>query len=241
MEVYKSENIRNVVLLGHGSAGKTTLTEAMANLAGLTSRLGKVTDGNTLSDFDKEEIKRKFSISTSLIPVIWEGTKINILDTPGFFDFVGEAEEAAGAADAAVIVVNGKAGIQVGTRKAWELCEKHKRPRIIYITGMDQNDIEYKNLVDELKGLYGSKITPMSLPIRDGGFKGFVSVVRSKAFNFGPNGELIETDIPSNLQGPLEEFHDSLFESVAESSEEFMEKYFAGEEFTDAEINEAIT
>ena len=110
MQVYTSDRIRNVVLLGHGSVGKTTLAEAMAYLSGITSRLGSVTDGNTVSDYDKEEIKRKFSISTSLIPVEWDKVKINVLDTPGFFDFVGEAEEAAAAADAAVIVVSGKAG-----------------------------------------------------------------------------------------------------------------------------------
>jgi len=240
MEVYKSENIRNIVLLGHGSSGKTSLVEAMANLAGITSRLGKVTDGNTISDFDKEEIKRKFSISTSLVPVEWNKTKINVLDAPGFFDFVGEAQEAASAADAAVIVVSGKAGIQVGTRKAWELCDRFKLPRMIYVTGMDQNDVDYKKIVDELKELYGPKIMPMSLPIRDGGFKGFVSVIRNKAFNFGSKGELIETAIPGDLEGVMAEFHDALFESVAESSEEFMEKYFAGEEFTPEEINSAI-
>ena len=240
MDVYKSENIRNIVLLGHGGAGKTSLVEAMANLAGITSRLGKVTDGNTISDFDKEEIKRKFSISASLIPVEWKKTKINVLDAPGFFDFVGEAQEAASAADAAVIVVSGKAGIQVGTHKAWELCDRFKLPRMIYVTGMDQNDVDYKGIVDQLKEFYGSKITPMSLPIRDDGFKGFVSVIRNKAFSFGNKGELVETAIPGDLDVVMEQFHDQLFESVAESSEEFMEKYFAGEEFTEEEISSAI-
>ena len=124
MDVSRTDRIRNVVLLGHGGAGKTSLVEAMAYLSGITNRLGKVTDGNTVSDFDKEEIKRKFSITTSLVPIQWDKCKINVLDTPGFFDFVGEAEEAAAAADAAVIVVSGKSGVQVGTQKAWELCEK---------------------------------------------------------------------------------------------------------------------
>ena len=124
MDVYRTDRIRNVVLLGHGGAGKTTLVEAMAYLSGMTSRLGKVSDGNTVSDFDKEEIKRQFSISTSVVPIQWNDMKINILDTPGFFDFVGEAEEAAAAAVAAVIVVSGKSGVQVGTQKAWDLCEK---------------------------------------------------------------------------------------------------------------------
>src|SRR5699024_2307120 len=137
MDVYRTDRIRNVVLLGHGGAGKTTLVEAMAYLSGMTSRLGKVSDGNTVSDFDKEEIKRQFSISTSVVPIQWNDMKINILDTPGFFDFVGEAEEAAAAADAAVIVVSGKSGVQVGTQKAWDLCEKYKLPRMIFVTEMD--------------------------------------------------------------------------------------------------------
>ena len=119
MEVYTSDKIRNVCLLGHGGCGKTSLAEAMGYLAGLTSRMGKVEDGNTLSDYGKEEIKRGISISTSLIPLEWNESKINILDTPGFFDFVGEAEEAASAADAAIIVVSGKAGVEVGTERAW--------------------------------------------------------------------------------------------------------------------------
>ena len=122
MKVYRTDEIRNVVLLGHGGSGKTSLAEAMAYVSGATNRMGSVENGNTISDFDKEEQKRKFSLSTSLIPIEWEKAKINILDTPGYFDFVGEVEEAVSAADAAVIVVSGKAGVQVGTEKAWEYC-----------------------------------------------------------------------------------------------------------------------
>ena len=133
MNVYTTDKIRNVVILGHGGAGKTSLVESMAYLSGITSRLGNVAEGNTISDYDKEEIKRKFSISTSMVPIIWGDTKINILDTPGYFDFVGEAEEAAAAADAAIIVVNGKNGVEVGTEKAWDLCEKYKLPRFFYV------------------------------------------------------------------------------------------------------------
>src|SRR5574344_1912938 len=137
MNIYTTDKIRNIVLLGHGGAGKTSLVEAMAYLAGETTRLGSISEGNTISDFDKEEIKRSFSISTSVIPIEWEGCKINILDTPGYFDFVGEVEEAVSAADAAIIVVNGKAGVEVGTIKAWELCEEYKLPRFVYVTNMD--------------------------------------------------------------------------------------------------------
>ena len=165
MNVYTTDRIRNVVLLGHGGCGKTSLVEAMAYLAGMTSRMGKVEDGNTISDYDKEEMKRHFSINTSVVPIIWEDTKINILDTPGYFDFVGETEEAVSAADAAIIVVSGKAGIEVGTRKAWELCEQYKLPRMVFVTDMDIDEASYRQVVQDLQELYGKKIAPFHLPI----------------------------------------------------------------------------
>ena len=160
MKVYRTDEIRNVVLLGHGGSGKTSLVEAMLYVSGATNRMGKVTESNTVSDFDKEEQKRGFSISTSLIPIEWEKAKINILDTPGYFDFVGEVEEAVSAADAAVIVVSGKAGVQVGTEKAWELCDKYNLPRMIYVTEMDVDDASFRQVVEDLTAKYGKKIAP---------------------------------------------------------------------------------
>ena len=147
MNVYTTDKIRNIVLLGHGGCGKTSLVEAMAYLGGITSRMGKVSDKNTISDFGKEEQKRQFSISTWMVPIEWDGVKINILDAPGYFDFVGEVEEAISEADAAIIVVNGKAGIEVGTKKAWELCEKYKLPRMVYVTEMDVDDASFRQVV----------------------------------------------------------------------------------------------
>ena len=167
MKVYRTDEIRNVVLLGHGGSGKTSLAEAMAYVSGATNRMGKITDGNTISDFDKEEQKREFSISTSLIPIEWEKAKINILDTPGYFDFVGEVEEAVSAADAAVIVVSGKAGVEVGTEKAWELCDKYKLPRMIYVTEMDVDDASFRQVVQDLTDRYGKVIAPHFQPIRE--------------------------------------------------------------------------
>ena len=163
MDVYRTDRIRNVVLLGHGGAGKTTLAEAMAYLSGVTSRMGTVTDGNTISDYDKEEIKRKFSISTAVVPVEWQKTKINLLDTPGFFDFVGEVEEAVGVADAAIIVISGKGGVQVGAEKAWKFCEERNLPRMFFVTGMDNDDVSYREIVEKLQELYGKKIAPLQL------------------------------------------------------------------------------
>ena len=241
MNVYSTDKIRNVVLLGHGGVGKTTLTESMAHLSGVTSRMGTVTDGNTISDYDKEEIKRKFSITASVVPVEWNKAKINILDTPGYFDFVGEVEECAGVADAAIIVVSGKSGVQVGTEKAWNLCEANNLPRMIYVTELDNGDVSYRTIVENLQDMYGNKIAPICLPIReDGKFCGVVDVVKQAGFKFVGKGDLQNTDIPDQLTDELEHDHDSLMESVAESSEEFMERYFGGDEFTPQEIAEAI-
>ena len=150
MNIYTTDKIRNVVLLGHGGCGKTSLVEAMAYVSGLTTRIGKITDGNTISDYDKEEIKRKFSITTSVVPLIWQDCKINLLDAPGYFDFVGEAEEAVSAADAAIIVVSGKAGVEVGTQKAWDLCEKYKLPRMFFVSEMDVDHVNFSYFINSV-------------------------------------------------------------------------------------------
>ncbi|MDO4343667.1 MAG: elongation factor G [Eubacteriales bacterium] len=242
MKVYTTDRIRNVVILGHGGAGKTSLTEAMAYLSGITSRMGSVTEGNTVSDYDKEETKRKFSISTSIVPIIWGDIKVNILDTPGYFDFVGEAEEAAAAADAAVIVVNGKSGVEVGTQKAWELCEKYKLPRMFFISNMDVDNASFRQVVEDLEGLYGKKIAPIHFPIRENEkFVGYVNVVKKAGRRWAAKGEKVECDIPDYSMEYLEKYRENLLEAVAETSEEFMDRYFAGEEFSTAEIMAALT
>ena len=230
-----------MVLLGHGGAGKTSLAEAMAYLSGITSRLGKVTDGNTVSDYDKEEIKRKFSITTSVVPIEWGKVKINVLDTPGYFDFVGEVEEAVAAADAAIIVVSGKSGIQVGTQKAWELCEKYNLPRMFFVTEMDMDDVSYRQVVEDLTELYGKKIAPLHMPIReDGKFVGYVNIVKQAGRRYIERGQKKECPVPEYLEEYLEKYHETLMESVAEISEEFMDRYFAGEAFSVAEVSAAL-
>ena len=241
MDVFRTDRIRNVVLLGHGGAGKTSLAEAMAYLSGITSRLGKVTDGNTVSDYDKEEIKRKFSITTSVVPIEWGKVKINVLDTPGYFDFVGEVEEAVAAADAAIIVVSGKSGIQVGTQKAWELCEKYNLPRMFFVTEMDMDDVSYRQVVEDLTELYGKKIAPLHMPIReDGKFVGYVNIVKQAGRRYIERGQKKECPVPEYLEEYLEKYHETLMESVAEISEEFMDRYFAGEAFSVAEVSAAL-
>lgn len=241
MNVYTTDKIRNVVILGHGGAGKTSLVESMAYLSGITSRLGNVADGNTISDFDKEEIKRKFSISTSMVPVIWGDTKVNVLDTPGYFDFLGEAEEAAAAADAAVIVVNGKSGVEVGTQKAWDLCEKYKLPRFFYVSNMDFDNASYRKVIETLTELYGKKIAPLHLPIRENEkFVGYVNIVKKAARRYVDKDKKTECEIPAYLEEYLEKYRENLLEAVAETSEEFMDRYFSGEEFSEAEIMSAL-
>ena len=245
MNVYGTEQIRNVVLLGHGGAGKTTVAEAMALITGVTKRMGKVADGNTISDYDKEEIKRQFSISTTLIPLEYQGengpVKINLLDTPGFFDFVGEVEEAISVADAAIIVVNCKAGIEPGTERAWEMCEKYNLPRLIFVTNMDDDHASYRELVVKLEKKFGRKIAPFQLPIRENEkFVGFVNVVKMAGRRFTNLSDYVECEIPDYVQKNLTIARDALIEAVAETSEEYMERYFLGEEFTQEEISGAL-
>ena len=241
MKVYRTDEIRNVVLLGHGGSGKTSLAEAMAYVSGATNRMGKITDGNTISDFDKEEQKREFSISTSLIPIEWEKAKINILDTPGYFDFVGEVEEAVSAADAAVIVVSGKAGDEVGTEKAWELCDKYKLPRMVYVTEMDVDDASFRQVVQDLTDRYGKVIAPHFQPIRENEkLVGYVNVIKNAARRYTGVGQREECEIPEYCKPNLEIYRDKLLEAVAETSEAFMERYFDGDEFSVEEIRSAM-
>ena len=241
MNVYTTDKIRNVVILGHGGAGKTSLVEAMAYLSGITNRLGNIADGTTLSDFDKEEQKRKFSISTTMVPIIWGDTKINILDTPGYFDFVGEVEEAVAAADAAIIVVNGKNGVEVGTQKAWDLCEKYKLPRMFYVSNMDFDNASYRKVVETLKELYGKKIAPLHLPIRENEkYVGYVNIVKQAARRYVDKQNKVECEIPEYLNDYLQTDREILMEAVAETSEEFMDRYFGGDEFSEAEIIAAL-
>ena len=241
MKVYRTDEIRNVVLLGHGGSGKTSLVEAMAYISGATTRLGSISAGSTISDFDKEDQKRQFSISTSLVPIEWEKAKINILDTPGFFDFVGEVEEAVSVADAAVIVVSGKAGVQVGTEKAWELCDKYNLPRMVYVTEMDVDDASFRQVVADLTERYGKVIAPHFEPIRENEkLVGYVNVIKNAARRYTGIGQKIECDIPEYSKANLAIYREKLLEAVAETSEAFMERYFEGDEFSVEEIRSAM-
>ncbi|MDE7018376.1 MAG: elongation factor G, partial [Lachnospiraceae bacterium] len=188
----------------------------------------------------KEEQKRQISISTSVVPIEWEGVKIDLLDTPGFFDFVGEVEEAVSAADAAIIVVSGKAGVEVGTEKAWELCEKYKLPRFVFVTDMDIDNASFRQVVEDMTDTYGKKMAPFHLPIReDEKFVGYINVITEQAYRW-QGKEVVECDMPEYSKPNLQICRDALLEAVAETSEEFMERYFNGDSFSEAEIRAAL-
>ena len=241
MQVYTTDKIRNVVLLGHGGAGKTSLVEAIAFLGGVTKRMGSTTNGNTLSDYEKEEIKRGISIKTTVVPVPWEEYKVNFLDTPGLHDFVGEAEEAVSVADAAIIVISGKSGIEVGTKRAWDYCEKRKLPRMFFVTEMDDDKASFREIVQNLQDLYGKHIAPFHLPIRENEqFVGYVNVIQQKAKRWNDKGTVDKFDVPEYSQENLSICREALLEAVAETSEEYMERYFGGDEFSEDEIRQAL-
>jgi len=241
MKDYLVENIRNVAILGNGGCGKTTLVEAMAFNSSLINKLGRIQDGNTISDFDKEEIKRQFSINTSIIPMEWGGCKINVFDTPGQFDLVGEREEALSAADAAVIVVNGKNGVEPGTQRAWKLCDKYNLPRLVFVTAMDDDNASYREVVQVLTELYGKKIAPFHQPIRENGkFVGYVNITKMNARKFTGIAKYEEVEIPDYSYENLEKFRETLIESVASTSDDLMEAYFNNQEFSQDEIDEAL-
>ena len=199
MKDYSCEKIRNVCLLGHGNAGKTTLVEAMLNITGATDRFGSVVDGNTVMDYDPEEIKRKFSISTALAPVEWKDIKINIIDTPGYFDFVGEMLEGLSVADGAAILVGAKDGLQVGTEKAWKAVNDKKIPRMFVISKLDEEHADFSKVFNDLKDKFGNSVVVIQFPIiEDGKVKGIVDVPHMKAIYF--NGkERTEGEVPPNL------------------------------------------
>ncbi|RRD94919.1 elongation factor G [Clostridiales bacterium COT073_COT-073] len=240
MKIYATENIRNIALLGHGNSGKTTLAEAMAYVSGLTKRQGNVADGNTISDFDKEEIKRKISISASLIPIEWKNNKFNILDTPGYFDFAGEAKQAVRVADSAIIVINGKSGVEVGTEKAWEYAEEMNVAKMIYVSGMDDEHANLSKVLEQLKEIFGKSIAPIQVPIYENEkFVGFVNVAKMEARRF-VNNKVETAPIPEGMDDLIAPAREMILEAVAETDEVLMEKYFNGEEFTLEEIQEAI-
>jgi len=235
-----TENIRNMCMLAHSNAGKTSLVEAMLHKAGVIDRIGNTEDGNTISDFDAEEIKRKISLNTSLIPVEWNGVKINLLDTPGTPDFIGEQLEGASVCGSALIVVSGKSGVSAGTEKAWNIAKT--KAKIVFVNKLEDPKADYAKVVEELNDAFGRSIAPFTFPIKEGDkLTGFVDVIKMRAKMFSPDGDTHKyEEVPAAFKEIAERSRDLLLEAVAEVSEELMEKYFAGEEFTEEEIKAAL-
>ena len=238
---YSPHAIRNICLLGHGGNGKTTLVESFLRTTGVIDRLGKTSDGNTVSDYDPEEIKRQISISASVIPVEYNGCKINVLDTPGNFDFAGEVVECLSVADAGILVCAAKGGLSVGTERAWKLLNERKMPRLIYISKMDEDNVDFNSAFDTLREHFGKNIAPMVVPIWDENKKvtGIADVLHKRAFELH-DGKRVEIEVPEDKVPVIEEIYEKLMESVAETSEEFMDKYFSGEPFTYAEVVQGL-
>jgi elongation factor G len=238
---YSVQNIRNVCLLGHGGSGKTALAESLLYMTGAIDRMGKAADGNTVCDYDPEEIKRQISISLAVAPLEFKGCKINVLDTPGSFDFSGEVMEALRAADAAIIVCSAKDGISVGLEKAWKYCEERNMPRFIYISKTDEENADYNATFDALRAKYGNKIAPVVVPIWDEDKKiiGIIDVMNKRAYEMR-DGKREEIEIPEGKEDVVTQFNDALKESVAETSEAFMDKFFSGEDFTYAEMIQGL-
>jgi len=236
MKDYGVEKIRNICLLGHGGAGKTTLAEAMLYDAKATDRFGSVVAGNTVMDYDPEEVKRQISTGTSLAPIEWNGYKVNIIDTPGYFDFIGEMREGLRVADGAIILASAKDGVQVGTEKAWDEVVGQKIPRMIFISKIDEENSDFFKVFDQLQDKFGKNVIAFELPIiENGAFAGIVNVATMKAKRFSEKA-FVDADIPANMKASVEKYREGIVEAVAETDEDLMEKYFAGETFSEEEV-----
>ncbi|MBQ4297170.1 MAG: GTP-binding protein, partial [Clostridia bacterium] len=200
MDKYSTKSIRNICLLGHGSCGKTSVAEAMLYRSKGSDRLGKTSDGNTVSDYDAEEIKRGYSLSASVIPVFWRDCKINLIDTPGFLDFVGEVKQSVRVADSAIIVVDGKAGVEVGTELAWDYATEAKIPKAFFINKFDDPECRFKKAFSSLREQFGVSVCPIVIPMIDGDkVTGFLNLVDMKDYVYDSEGNIIESGIPDQF------------------------------------------
>ena len=242
MQMYPTKMLRNVCLLGHSGSGKTSLAEAMLFLTHATDRLGKISDGNTVCDYDPEEVKRGFSLSASFVPLEYRDIKINVMDTPGYFDFEGEVRQCVRVADSAIIVVDGKTGPEVGTDLAWEYATEAGIPKTFFINRFDDGEARFKKAYDKLTEKYGNKLCPILIPCIDGDkVTGFLYLIDMQVYIFDSHsGEVVSSPIPEQFQAVADEYREKLVEAAATTSEELMEKYFGGEEISQTELEEAI-
>lgn len=241
MKVYPTKKVRNLALVGHSGSGKTNLTEALLFQSGATKKIGHVAEKNTVSDFTKAEMDRGSSIGVSVIPIEWRDTKVNIIDTPGHMDFIGEAYSALRASESVLMVIDATSGIQAGTERMWKYTEKVDLPRIIFINKIDDENVNFRNIMEELEATFGKKVIPFSVPIGEGSnFIGVTDVIYQKGFKY-ENGTPIETPLNHDQIKATERMYEEIAEVVAESDEILMEKYFAGEKFTREDLLRGVT
>ena len=241
MQNIETKRIRNVALLGHSGSGKTSLAEALLHVAGASDRFGNVPDGTTVCDYDPEEIKRGFSLSSTVAPFMWKTTKINILDTPGFLDFVGEVKQSLRVADAALILVDGKAGIEVGTEIAWDYAHESNLPTAFFINKFDDNEARFGKVLDSLHEKFGKNICPLTIPmVKDGKVLGAIDLIKQEAHVFSDKGQHSVTAVPDESVEAMNKYRDMLMEAVASTDEDLMMKYFEGEEITPMEALNAV-
>ena len=240
MAEFITNNIRNIALLGHGGSGKTTIAEAMLYATKAIDRMGKVTDGNTVSDYDPEEIKKGFSINLSIEPVVWKDTKINIIDAPGFLDFKAEALEAVRAADAAVITVDAKSGLEVGAELAWEMAENRMMPKAFFINKCDDPEANFDRVFAELREEFGTALCPVFVPVRQGSEVSMIDLIEMKTFKYDAKGQRVEIEMTPELKEIAANYRESLKEAIALTSEELLEKYMNGEHISRKEAAAAL-
>ncbi|MDO8689588.1 MAG: GTP-binding protein, partial [Dehalococcoidia bacterium] len=238
MKSYETKQIRNVILLGHGSVGKTSLSEVMLFQAGAIGRLGRVEEGTTTSDYDPEEIKRRISVSLSLVPLEWKGHKINLMDTPGYADFAGEVKSGVRVADGAVVVVAAVSGVEVGTELAWKYADERELPRLIFVNKMDRENADFYKTVEQAQSFFGARCVPAQLPIgAQDSFEGVVDLISLKAYR---GAQMEEGEAPASMQAQIDSFRERLIEAAAETNDDLLAKYLEGEQLSEAEIRTAL-
>ena len=238
MKAYRTDQIRNIGLFGHGGSGKTSLAEAVLYTAGVISRLGRVEEGTTTSDYDPDEIRRRISVNLALLPFEWQGLKVNLIDTPGYFDFIGEAISAVRVVDGAVIVVDAVAGVEVGTETVWKMADERGLPRVVFVNKMDRENADFWRTLDSLTAKFGRRCIPVQLPIgSQAAFKGVVDLVSLRAYDGeNPAGGAV----PPDLAAQVEEYREKLVEAVVEADDELLNKYLEGQELGPEELARAL-
>ncbi|MGB4565072.1 MAG: GTP-binding protein, partial [Dethiobacteria bacterium] len=242
MKKYPTDAIRNVALVSHGGAGKTSLTEALLFSTGAINRLGSIEAGNTTTDYDPDEIKRQVTINAALAPLEWGGAKINIIDTPGYFDFIGDTLSSLRVADSVAVVVCAVSGVEVGTEKVWSYADEFNLPRLVFINKIDRENANFKGTVEQLQKFFGHTVVPVQLPLgQEAQFEGVVDLVEMKAITFSGDGLKPQLkEIPENLRSEAESCREKLVEAVAEVDDDLLMKYLEGEPLEQEEVRRAL-